>query len=63
MMPLMFRSDHNVVVEMDQSGEILRTLNDPAGELLIGASHVTELDDGRLIIGSYSGPNAAIVNV
>ena len=62
-MPFMFHADHNILVEMDQSGEIIRTLHDPAGKLLIGASQVTELDDGRLIIGSYCWPNAAIVNL
>ena len=59
----MFNTNHNIVVEIDEGGEIVRTLQDPKGSLVVGASQVTELNDGRLVVGSYFGPNAAIVKI
>ena len=59
----MFNTNHGIVAEMDQNGKILRTLHDTSGKLIVGASQATELADGRLVIGSYFGPNAAIVTI
>ena len=59
----MFDVHYSIIVEIDQNGKVLRSLHDPDGAAIVGASQVTELSDGRLVIGSYLGPNAAIVTL
>ena len=42
------------MVEINDQGEILRTLHDPKGKLTYALSHATQLSDGRIALGSYS---------
>nr|CAB3226772.1 adipocyte plasma membrane-associated protein-like [Phallusia mammillata] len=51
-----------IVMEMDENGEILQTLQDPTSKLAIGISQVTELSDGRLALGTYIAPQLVFLN-
>ena len=62
-MALVLRYKHNIIVEMNRDGDILRSVHDPNGEIIFGASQVTELDDGQLLLGSYLAPFAAIAKI
>ena len=44
---------HNVVVEINEDGEILQTLHDPDGNLTNGITQASTLKDGRLVLGSF----------
>lgn len=62
-MPFMMDVRHNIIVEIDPSGNVLRSFHDPDGAVVSGASQVTVLNDNRLVVGSYMDSHASIVSL
>lgn len=56
-----FDFQHNIVVEMNEQGDVLSSLHDPNGNLTIGLAHATQLKDGRIALASYIASYIAIV--
>lgn len=46
---------YGMIVEVDESGTILRSLHDPTGQVITAISEVED-DHGTLYLGSYNGP-------
>ena len=46
-------SFYGMVVEMNDEGEILQSLQDPENELTGGLAQASYLKDGRLVLGTY----------
>eukprot|EP00731_Ephydatia_muelleri_P022650 Em0015g233a len=53
---------HGMIVELDASGQIVRSLHDPNGVVVTSTSSVLDLGD-TLFIGSYSAPYIALCPV
>ena len=47
--------EHGLVIELDQSGRILRSLHDPTGDVAPSVSEVLDYN-GTLYLGSYQAP-------
>ena len=53
---------HALVLELDSSGSIVRSLHDDGGRVLGSISHVLDLGD-RLLLGSYEAPYGAVLQL
>ena len=51
-----------MLFELNDNGQVLRTLHDPTGNLTYALSQATDLSDGRLALGSYAAPFLAIAD-
>ena len=54
---------HNIAIEVNDQGEILRVMHDTQGKLTYALSQVTELSDGRLVLGSYLAEFVSFVEI
>ena len=45
-----------MVLELDKDGQVLRSLHDKGGHLTSSTSHILEMEDGELLIGSFNAP-------
>ena len=47
---------HCMIFEVNDKGDLLRTLHDPTGNITWGLSEGFELSDGRVALGSFFAP-------
>ena len=45
-----------MVLEVDWEGNIVRSLHDPTGSVVMGASEVMERPGGKILLGSFQAP-------
>ena len=50
---------HGMIIELDASGRIVRSLHDPKGVVATSTSSVLDLGD-TLIVGSYGAPHIVV---
>jgi len=53
----------SAVYKIDENSNVLKAYYDPIGSLVHSLSHVSELSDGRLVLGSYDSDAIYFVNV
>jgi len=61
-MMMFTKYSYGMAIELDDTGDVYQTYQDPAGLMMYCLSQVTVLSDHRLALGSYTSDYIALVD-